>query len=230
MGRRGVPYLDWGLCGGEPWTRGDVVPYTPKKNVFYHAAQASTTDDAAGWASSQGSANNYNIIRFADVILWRAEAEAETGLLAAAQADVNLVRTRAADPTGWVHTYVDSTDPSKGNTNVPAANYVVGLYTTQFAANGIDYARLAILAERQLEFGMEGQRFFDLQRYDGRFGGPEPAGWMAGVLNAYYKADNRIANPVLSTAHFTAGRDEIFPIPLQEVNNEAGKLKQNSNY
>jgi hypothetical protein len=230
MGRRGVPYLDWGLCGGEPWTRGDVVPYTPKKNVFYHAAAAATTDNAAGWASNQGSANNYNIIRFADVILWRAEAKAETGDLPGAQADVNLVRTRAADPTGWVHTYVDNTDPSKGNTNVAAANYSVGLYTTQFAANGIDYARLAILAERQLEFGMEGQRFYDLQRYDGRFGGPEPAGWMAGVLNAYYKADNRIANPVLSTAHFTAGRDEIFPIPLQEINNEGGKLIQNANY
>ncbi len=230
MGRRGVPYLDWGLCGGEPWTRGDVVPYTPKKNVFYHANQASTTDNAAGWASSQGSANNFNIIRFADIILWRAEAEAETGLLAAAQADVNLVRTRAADPTGWVHMYVDNTDPSKGNTNVAAANYKVGLYTTQFAAGGIAYARQAILAERQLEFGMEGQRFFDLQRLDGRFGGPEPAGWMAGILNAYYKADNRIANPVLSTAHFTAGRDEVFPVPLQEMSNEGGKLKQNPNY
>src|ERR1700759_1407310 len=85
LGRRGIPYLDWGLCGGEPWTRGDLVPYTPKKNVFYHAAQASTTDNGAGWASSQGSADNYNIIRFADIILWRAEAEAETGDLASAQ-------------------------------------------------------------------------------------------------------------------------------------------------
>src|SRR6202012_4857316 len=129
MGRRGIPYLDWGLCGGEPWTRGDVVPYTPKKNVFYHANQASTTDNAAGWASSQGSANNFNIIRFADIILWRAEAEAETGLLAAAQADVNLVRARAALPSNWVTTYVDPTDPSKGNTTTPAGPYKVGLYT-----------------------------------------------------------------------------------------------------
>jgi hypothetical protein len=237
VGRRGIPYLDWGLGGGEPWTRGDVVPYVPKKNVFYHAAQASTTDNAAGWASSQGSADNYNIIRFADIILWRAEAEVETGDLVTAETDVNLVRARAADPTGWVHTYVDNSDPSKGNTNVAAANYHVGLYgvagghpTTSFVANGQAYARLAVLTERQLEFGMEGHRFFDLQRADGRFGGPNAAGYMAGVLNAYYKADNRIANPVLSTAHFTAGRDEVFPVPLQEINNEGGKLKQNPNY
>lgn len=237
VGRRGIPYLDWGICGGEPWTRGDVVPYTPKKNVFYHADQASTTDNQAGWAASQGVAINYNIIRFADVILWRAEARVETGDLQGAEDDVNTIRSRAKDPTGWVHTYVDDNDPSKGFTTTPAANYVVGLYgaagghpTTGFAANSVEYARLAVLAERQLEFGMEGQRFFDLQRYDGRFGGPEPAGWMAGVLNAYYKADNRIQNPVLSTAKFTAGRDEVYPIPLGEIDIEGGKLKQNPNY
>ena len=230
VGRRGIPYLDWGLCGGEPWTRGDVVPYTPKKNVFYHAAEASTTDNAAGWASNQGSANNYNIIRFSDVILWRAEALAETGNLAGAQADVNTVRSRAADKTNWVMQYVDSSDPSKGNSTTPAANYKVGLYTTQFASGGIAYARLAILCERQLEFGMEGQRFFDLQRLDGRFGGPMPAGWMAGVLNAYYKADNRIANPVLSAANFEAGRDEVYAIPFQEISAEGGKLVQNDKY
>ena len=122
VGRRGIPYLDWGLCGGEPWTRGDLVPYTPKKNVFYEAAAASTTDNYGTWATNQGSANNYNIIRFADVILWRAEAEVQTGALAAAEADVNLVRSRAADPTGWVHTYIDNTKPQGGYTSTPAAN------------------------------------------------------------------------------------------------------------
>ncbi len=230
VGRRGIPYLDWGLCGGEPWTRGDVAPYTPKKNVFYEANAATTTDNAAGWASNQGSANNYSIIRFADVILWRAEAEAELGSLALAEADVNTIRARAALPSNWVTTYVDNTAPSKGNTTTPAANYHVGLYSGQFTANGIAYARLAIMCERQLEFGMEGHRFFDLMRFDGRFGGPQPTGFMANVLNQYYKADNRIANPVLSIAKFTAGRDEVWPIPITEIDIEAGKLKQNNGY
>jgi len=230
VGRRGIPYLDWGLCGGEPWTRGDLVPYTPKKNVFYEAAAASTTDNYGTWATNQGSANNYNIIRFADVILWRAEAEVQTGALAAAEADVNLVRSRAADPTGWVHTYIDNTKPQGGYTSTPAANYHVGLYSGQFAANGAAWALAAVMCERQLEFGMEGQRFFDLQRQDGATGGPLGAGYMAGVLNTYYKSDTRIANPVLSSAKFTTGRDEFYPIPQQEIQAENGQLKQNPNY
>jgi len=230
VGRNGIPYLDWGICGGESWTRGDLSPYTPKKHSFFEA-QAATTTDASIWgATSQGSANNYNLIRFADVILWRAECEVELNTLPAAQADVNLVRARAADATGWVHTYIDNTNPQKGNTNIPAANYKVGLYTTQFAANGQAYARAAVMCERQLEFGMEGHRFFDLQRVDGRFGGPGGASYMAGVLNAYYKADNRIANPVLSKANFTAGRDEVYPIPQAEISKEGGKLVQNTGY
>lgn len=40
---------------------------------------------------------------------------------------VNLVRARAADPAGWVHTYVDPNDPLKGLTSTPAANYKIGL-------------------------------------------------------------------------------------------------------
>ncbi len=230
VGRRGIPYLDWGLCGGEQWTRGDQAPYTPKKNSFYNAAKAATTDNYGNWATNQGSANNYNIIRFADIILWRAECEVETNDLPAAEADVNLVRARAMDPTGWVHTYVDSTDPTKGFTNTPAANYVVSKYSGQFAANGQAYARLAVATERQIEFGMEGQRFFDLQRLDGRFGGPMPKGYMAGVLNAYYKADTRITNPVLGNAQFTAARDEVYPIPSDEISKEGGALKQNTGY
>jgi starch-binding outer membrane protein, SusD/RagB family len=50
------------------------------------------------------------------------------------------------------------------------------------------------------------------------------------VLNTYYKADNRISNPVLSTAKFTAGRDEVYPIPQHEIDVEQGKLVQNPNY
>jgi hypothetical protein len=228
VGRRGIPYLDWGLCGGEAWSRGDVVPYNPIKNLFYHAASGSTADTFGGWAANQDNANNFNIIRLADVYLWRAECYVDAGSLALAEADVNVVRGRMVDhPEYWVHTFVDNTDPSKGFTNTPAANYVISRYNGQFAANGKAYAQAAVWMERKLELGMEGSRFFDLQRYDS---GPAGAGYMAGVLNAYIKADTRISNPVLNGHTFTQGKNEFWPVPLKQVDLEAGKLKQNPKY
>ncbi|WP_295675267.1 RagB/SusD family nutrient uptake outer membrane protein, partial [uncultured Mucilaginibacter sp.] len=227
VGRRGIPYLDWGLCGGEQWSRGDLCPYNPIKNVFYHSQQASTADNNGGWASNQGTANNYNLITFADLYLWRAECEVESGDLAGAMADVNVVRARMQDPAGWVHTYVDNSNPGAGFTNVPAANYKIGLYTS-FPSQS--YAREAVHMEEQLEFGMEGHRFFDLQRWDPIYGGPEPAGYMAGVINAHIAAVTRIINPILDGHLFTAGKNELYPIPLEQITLENGQLKQNPKY
>jgi hypothetical protein len=247
VGRRGIPYLDWGLCGGETWSRGDIVPYNPIKNVFWHSQMAATSDNFQGWATNQGTANNYNMIRFAEVILWRAECEVEANQLDEAEADVNTIRKRMKNhPEYWVHTYVDNSNPSKGFTTTPAANYKVGLYgtpaSTSFAANGQAYARAAVYMEEQLETGMEGKRFFNLQRWDGLYGGPAGSGYMAGVLNAYIKADTRVlpsdekpdgpgvTNPILTGHTFTAGKNELFPIPINEIDKSGGTLKQNPMY
>jgi len=233
VGRYGIPYLDWGLCGGEQWSRGDVTPYNPIKNVFWHNAQATTSDNFEGWATNQDVSNNYNLVRFADVYLWRAEAEVETNDLASAEADVNVIRNRMANhPEYWVHTYIDNSNPGKGFTTTPAANYKILPYSGQFTANGQAYARNAVEVERQLETGMEGRRFFDLQRYDPLYGGHEAAGFMASVINAH-KTQDIIwlgTNPVLAGGTFTAGKNEIYPIPLSQIDLEGGQLKQNPGY
>ena len=93
-------------------------------------------------------------------------------------------------------------------------------------------AREAVYTERQLELGMEGHRFFDLQRYDGLYGGPAGAGYMAKVLNAHMSQDDALlgGNPVLHGHTFTAGKNELYPIPQDQIDVEAGKLKQNPGY
>lgn len=227
VGRRGIPYLDWGLHPGKAWIRVQSVagPYSPIKSIYYQAA-AATTSSSSRWTS-----NNYTMIRFADVLLWAAEAEVEVGSLAKAQEYVNRVRTRAANPVGWVKKYVDNTAPLKGVTNEPAANYKVGLYTTEFTAKGKEFAREAVRFERKIEFGMEGHRYFDLRRWD------NGTGYMANVLNAYVQHETTIPGydfTYMKGATFKKGKTELYPIPQAQIDlsvvNGQPVLKQNPNY
>jgi hypothetical protein len=242
VGRRGIPYLDWGIMPGQAWCRdqADGGPYAPIKSVYYKAAQATTSDTFAGWAANQSTANSYNAIRFADILLWAAEIEVEIGSLQKAEDYVNRVRARAALPANWVKTYKDPANSTGGFTNTPAAHYVVGLYgaagsnpTSGFAAGGQAYARKAVQFERRLEFGQEGHRFFDLQRWDGLYGGPMPKGFMADAVNSYLAHEIAVPNfpaLLLKSAHFTAGKNELYPIPQNQIDYTHGSIKQNPNY
>ena len=169
VGRRGIPYLDWGIDpGADFWVRDQKTygPYSPKKNVYAKSQQVSFTD--AGW--SNFVANNINLIRFADVLLWAAEVEIEIGSPDEAEKYVNRVRNRMADHHEyWVHKYLDDNNPEGGfytDDAHLAANYFVKPYPDgYFESHGKEYARKAVRYERMLEFGMEGQRFFDLVRW-----------------------------------------------------------------
>lgn len=225
VGRRGIPFLDWGVNPGLAWVRQQSVggPYLHMKN-----ANPQSEPNAR---EGNSSANNYNMIRFADVLLWAAEVEVEVGSLAKAEEYVNQVRARAANPEGWVKTYIDSSDPMAGFTDTPAANYKVGLYTGQFAAQGQEFARKAVRFERKLELAMEHHRFFDLQRYD------NGTGYMADLLNAYIQHETSIPNYnfyYMNGAEFTEGQDEIYPIPQAQIDlsvqNEEATLTQNPGY
>jgi starch-binding outer membrane protein, SusD/RagB family len=232
-GRRGIPYLDWGIMPGRIWivSQDAMGPYIPIKNVYYQADQANSSDTFDGWASNQSTANNYTMIRFADVLLWAAEVEVEIGSLSEAEAYVNQIRKRAADPAGWVHTYTDPSDPLKGFTNTPAANYKIGLYSGQFTAQGQAYARKAVRFERKLELAMEGHRFFDLQRYD------NGSGYMADVLNAYIQHEVNVPGYnflYMEDAVFSKNKNELYPIPQVQIDlsvrEGSSALKQNPGY
>lgn len=161
VGRRGIPYLDFGLHSGKPWIRDQVYagPYSPKKMVatkgFYHA-------------TNRNNSNNYRILRLAHVLLWRAEVAVEENDLETALTLVNQIRARAANPNGFV----------KMPDGSPAANYVINPYQS-FTSQ--EEARKAVQFETRLEFGMEGHRFFDLVRW----------GIADQVLNAYLEKEKQ---------------------------------------
>jgi hypothetical protein len=181
-----------------------------------------------------GATNNpYNIIRFADVLLWAAECEAMVESLSKAEEYVNMIRNRAANPAGFVHTYIDNSKPLSGFTSTPAANYFIKPYTGQFTANGKSYALKAIFFERRLELAMEHHRFFDLVRYAGIPGEFD----MAAKMNWFLQTEGaRILNTVnnYKSGNFVNGKNEILPIPQTQIDlmvvNGQSVLTQNPGY
>ena len=222
-GRRGIPFHDWGDHPGAAWVRDQAYggPYAPKKNIYWQATQGLYADQSS-WAP--GTAINVHIIRFADVLLMAAEAEAQAGSLPVAMDHVNRVRARAANPDGFLKEYLDPGNPMAGfDESTPAANYVIAPYTaTQFGTP--DDALKAIYFERKLELAMEGHRFFDLVRW----------GIAEEVLNAYFDYQGDITTDVRG-GRFVSGRSEYYPIPQAQIDlsvDETGQptLEQNNGY
>ncbi len=154
-----------------------------------------------------GTAKNYDILRYDDILLFQAEAYIELGQQDLALPLINQVRNRAALSTGRLKK-ADGTFASKYNTKP---------YTSTGWTQA--YARKALQWERRLEFATEGPRFFDLVRW----------GIAESTLNAYV-AKEKIKRTFLSTAKFTAGRDEYLPIPQAEITFTNGLYKQNPGY
>jgi hypothetical protein len=154
-----------------------------------------------------GTAKNYDVIRYDDVLLMQAEAYIELGQQANALPLINQIRKRAAASTAKLRK-ADGTFPS---------NYNVKEYTA--TGWNQEYARQALQWERRLEFATEGARFFDLVRW----GIAEP------TLNGYIAVEKN-RRSYLSTAKFTAGRDEYLPIPQSEITFTNGLYKQNPGY
>jgi starch-binding outer membrane protein, SusD/RagB family len=187
--------------------------------------------ESSFWGPTQMDAGNVNLMRFADVLLMAAEAEAEIGSLATALTYVNRVRTRAADPTGWVYlnSEYDAATAKYKTQTTPADKYVVSPYPAGFFASK-EIARKAIMFERYIELGQEGHRFFDLQRWD------NGTGFMANTLNAYAGVEKGRPGffAINQTATFEKGKDEFYPLPQSQVDqaNSFGSvvLKQNPGY
>ena len=140
------------------------------------------------------------------IYLWLAEAEVELGDLERARTLVNAIRTRAANPEGFVPLATQGTDRNDFTiaAGTPAANYDIATYDAAWTDPVT--ARKAVRFETRLEFALEGHRFFDLQRW----------GIAAETLNAYIASESQ-QRIYLQGRSFVAGKNEFFPIPIEAI-------------
>lgn len=153
------------------------------------------------------SSKNTILIRFADVLLWKAEALIELGRQGEALPIINQIRQRA----------INSTELLQYANGAPLSNYNVALYDG--SAWTQTFARQALRWERRLELAMEGHRFFDLVRW----------GVAAQEINEYFSAE-KSKREYLQSAQFEAGKHEYLPIPQQQINLSNGRYLQNKGY
>lgn len=196
-----------GFLFAKSWARAPEV-----YGAFASLKEAVLPDDASFQKIPpfMSSSKNWDIIRFDDVLLWKAEALIELGQWNDALPLINQLRSRAAVSTGLLK-------QANGN---PTSHY--GMQTYQPGVNCTwtqDFARKALRWERRLEFATEGYHFFDLVRW----------GIASDWINGYFTVE-KVRSSHLSDAKFTKGRDEYFPIPLNQINYSRGLYKQNTGW
>jgi hypothetical protein len=204
VGRIGIPWKGTALYDLN-WVRSeDYFPgYSGKKHVI--APDDPRVHNSFPWAAS---GLNFNVIRYAEVLLWKAEALIESnGDLSEARNLINQVRERARDGN-----YVQKLDGSGD-----AANYLIGTYPADNWNQ--DYARQALRFERRLELAMEGHRFYDLLRW----------GIVVSTMNDYFSTEFENVQ-YLEGATFQADKHEYLPIPQGEIDLAPELYTQNLGY
>ncbi|REE05539.1 RagB/SusD family nutrient uptake outer membrane protein [Marinoscillum furvescens] len=205
VGRNNIPWKQSGVYTFAEWGRSNDYPYNYSSKKHLIDANDPRLHDGLPWAAS---GLNYAIIRYAEVLLWKAEALIEGNIdLEEARNLINEVRARAKNST-----YVRTLDGVS-----EAANYQIDLYPATGWTQ--DYARQALRRERRLELAMEGHRMFDLNRW----------GITAQTINEYLKDEFEVT-PYLEGVTFEGGTHEYYPIPQAEIDKNPGLYKQNSGY
>ena len=152
-----------------------------------------------------GSPMNHIVLRYADVLLMRAEAliQLNDGRIQEAIDLINEVRNRARQSTAMISNY-----PADYNVTFNVRPYT-GSYSQQEALEMLKF-------ERRLELAMECDRFFDLVRWGDAYD----------VLTRYYaqEADNCT---IYSNAAFTPNKNEYLPIPFAQISASNGLYEQN---
>lgn len=162
--------------------------------------------------SWQAFAMNDYVFRYTDVMLMRAEALIEKGRLEEARSIINDIRSRAANSIDKHIAY--------------AKDYCeIALYPAADFSDK-EKARTRLRWERRLEMAMESSRYFDLRRW----------GIASEVLNSYFEKakdfsyDGVKYGQYYQDAYYTAGKNEFYPIPYNQLYYVPGLYVQNKGY
>jgi hypothetical protein len=202
---------------GFPWKYQEVLydssgTRDPGIYGYLHSLKENVTTDSPGlWDEFwMFNSKNQSEVRFAEILLWKAEILIKTGRHEEALPLINQIRERAANPVEKLR-LPDGTYPT---------SYVVKPYVDGVNINWTpENAWEALVWENRLEMAMEGRRFYDLVRW----------GIVEEVMNAYFEKESQ-RHSWLNAAYFTAGRDEYLPIPQNQINFSQGVYKQNPGY
>lgn len=160
----------------------------------------------------QAFAMNDYVIRYTDVMLMRAEALIETGKLEEARQIINDIRQRAKNSVAKHIAYA-------------ADQCEIALYPSSYFSSK-EQARKCLQWERRLELAMECGRYFDLRRW----------GIASQTLNKFFEVEKDVSYDgqtyaqYYKDAHFTAGKNEYFPLPYIQLFYVPGLYTQNKGY
>ena len=198
----GVPYkYDKKNIFDESWTRNKAVYglYSSlKENVALNDPSSVLIDPF------RANTKNKIVIRYADVVLMRAEALIELDREKEALPLINEIRERAKKSTGLID-YAENVD--------------IALYVDNVNCNWTKpYAREALRWERRIELAMEGHRWYDLARW----------GIASEVLNDFVKYEAKHLGKYSNSTY--NAKWATMPIPHNEILKMDGLLVQNENW
>ena len=203
VGMPGTPYMfnaNYMMDRSATWSRSNGL-------YGYYVSLKHNVDPDGGYlvkGSWWGSPMNRIVLRYADVLLMRAEALVQLNQnIPEAIEIVNSLRNRARQSTTSISDY----ERQYG------VRFNIRPYNGTYAqADALKIVKM----ERRLELAMESERFFDLVRW----------GEAADVINRYY-ADEADNCAIYSNATFTRNKNEYLPIPFSQISASNGHYKQN---
>ncbi|PKQ45362.1 RagB/SusD family nutrient uptake outer membrane protein [Confluentibacter flavum] len=206
IARPGNPWkYETDLIFEESWSR------TPEIYGFYNSLKENVQ---SGYYQNvdpfYGNSKTRIILRYAEILLLKAEALVELNKINEALPLINELRNRASQSTQRLVN-------SNGNS---LANYYVAPYEPGININWNQVnARKAVRYERRIELALEGERFFDLVRW----------GTAKEELNAYFTVEQS-RRGFLQGASFQEGKHEYLPIPQNQIFWSEDRYVQNRNY